>query len=383
MQQPLNGAGGAPLAGLAAPATLAHLLDLLPAPVWVLSVDRRYGYANAAFAQLLGLELTQLVGRTDAELQPDSDHQARAERDLAALQTQGPQESSESFVGPNGQVLKLRVTRLCIREAGLVTGLLCCATLPEERSLRTLSMEQTVRQQCARLGHELRTAVSGLVGLTAILGTADNLTATQRSMLTSAQRCASHLLELSNGMLDMPDSDAAPLSMALRLTPVRPLLQDVVDWVRPRLEMSQVLLQLRVDPAVPDALRLDALRLRQVVLNLISNAVRHTDRGFVAVRLEPAAWPSGQKWRGTEKALRWRLEIEDSGVGIAPSDLELLFDVRRPRQPLTLRDAGGAGLGLNICSEIVSAMGGSLRVRSQLGKGTLFWFEFEAEECVI
>jgi signal transduction histidine kinase len=221
------------------------------------------------------------------------------------------------------------------------------------------------KQAClTRTTHELRTPLNAVLGYTQLLRSKDGLTAEQASRLAIIERSGQHMLVLVDEIMALTCLEAGTFSLRAAPLPWRPFLDEVMDMLRP--QAAQKGLALRLDAsALPDGAMVDAQRLRQVLLNLLANAVRFTDDGEVALRVWPAAAPAG--------VARVHFEVADTGVGIAPKDLPTLFQPFRQVGD-KLRHEGGTGLGLTISRQLVRAMGGEIEVRSTPGEGSRFSF---------
>jgi len=227
---------------------------------------------------------------------------------------------------------------------------------------------QRARHAClTRTTHELRTPLTAVLGYAQLLHGEASLTVKQAHGLKTIEQAGHHMLALVEEILTLSCLEAG--TFALHDAPLRlsSFLDNVIDFVRPQAAQKRLVLRLDA-PALPDGVKADAQRLRQVLLNLLANAVRFTDAGEVVLRVRSAAGPAGMA--------RLQFEVADTGVGIAPQDLPKLF---RPFHQVgdAARHAGGTGLGLTISRQLVRAMGGEIEVRSTPGHGTSFVFTLD------
>ncbi|MFO1337226.1 MAG: ATP-binding protein [Burkholderiaceae bacterium] len=218
----------------------------------------------------------------------------------------------------------------------------------------------------ARMSHELRTPLNAVIGYAQILKMDEGLTVRQRAGLDNIHDGGQHLLTLIVDILDLARIEAGKIELFPVPVALDGLLRSVGDIVRLKAEEKGLVFDARAEPGLPEAVVVDEKRLRQVLINLLGNAVKFTDRGHVtlAVRLQAA---EGDR-------VRLRFEVADSGVGIAPVALQRLF------QPFEQageahRRAAGTGLGLAISRQLVGLMGGDIHVDSRPGEGSVFWFE--------
>jgi CheY-like chemotaxis protein len=218
------------------------------------------------------------------------------------------------------------------------------------------------------MSHELRTPLNGILGYAQILQWEQTLTPKQRSGLRTIEHSGQHLLTLIDDILDLSKIEAGKLELRPAPLDLAPFLQGIVDMVRVRAEQKQLRFAFEAGD-LPEAVVADAKQLRQVLLNLLGNAVKFTDAGEVSLRVDAAPDDGSAK-------LRLRFAVQDSGLGISSDDLKTLF---QPFQQVgdAERQRGGTGLGLVISRELVRAMGGDIAVDSEPGRGSCFRFELE------
>ena len=210
------------------------------------------------------------------------------------------------------------------------------------------------------MSHELRTPLNGVLGYAQLLQRDRSLSGAQREALEAIAKCGSQLLDLINDVLDLSKIEAGRLDIEETPTDLARLVIDLKFVVAEAADRKGLGLTTFVDPEVPKSVVLDGLRLRQVLLNLLGNAVKFTDAG--EVRLAIAR---------TDGTLRF--DVTDTGQGIEPDALTEIFAAFA--QTKTGAAAGGTGLGLAICDRLITRMGGELKVESTLGQGSRFWFE--------
>jgi len=218
----------------------------------------------------------------------------------------------------------------------------------------------------ANMSHDLRTPLNGILGFAQILQADGRLTERQATGIAAIRQSGEHLLTMINDLLDSAKIEAGKLEMMPSNVELAPFLNVIAGIIRVKVEQKP-LLQFVLDlaPDLPDAVRVDERRLRQVLLNLLDNAVKFTDRGQVTLRL-----------RFTPPQ-RLRIEVEDTGVGMSPEQVACIF---RPFEQVgdPQRRSGGTGLGLAISRQFVQLMGSDIEVESRLGAGNRFWFEIDA-----
>lgn len=220
-------------------------------------------------------------------------------------------------------------------------------------------------QFLAMMSHELRTPMTGVLGMVDLLNRTD-VNKTQKDMLATLQRSASALLELLNDVLDFSKIEAGEFDLEIVDFRLSTLLKDVQKLFEPVLTQKGLSLNVSVESSGQDVLRGDPTRLRQVILNLVGNAQKFTESGGVTISVSQNESYSGD--------ITLRIEVIDTGIGIAPEEQNRLFQAFVQAEANTTRKFGGTGLGLAICKQLVEAMGGVIWVDSELGKGSAFIF---------
>lgn len=221
---------------------------------------------------------------------------------------------------------------------------------------------QARRDFVASVSHDLRTPVNIIFGM-ADMALDVAVTAEQRELVETIKRSAGQLNALLSDLLDFSKIDAGVVDLAPRRFALRPWLAATIEPHAREAAAKQLRLVTRIDAKVPDAVVSDPDRLRQILGNLVANAVKFTDRGEVTLRLGLAD--------GRARVLRY--EVQDTGVGIAPDELTRLFEPFA-QAAATRRSHGGSGLGLAICKRLARQMGGTIGVESAVGRGSTFWF---------
>jgi signal transduction histidine kinase/CheY-like chemotaxis protein len=233
----------------------------------------------------------------------------------------------------------------------------------------------------ANMSHELRTPLNGILGYTQILLRNEILTDKGRKGIEIIHQCGSHLLTLINDVLDLAKIEARKMELHLNALHFPSFLQGIAEICAIRAQQKSILFTYQSDLQLPIAVNADEKRLRQVLLNLIGNAIKFTDTGCVIFKVERIAHSSLRMADDIEQLAihKVRFQVKDTGIGITSEQLEKIF-LPFEQVGSVKKQAEGTGLGLAISQNIVSLMGSKLEVQSVNGVGSTFWFDIELPE---
>ncbi len=357
-----------------------RMTDAVPGPMGYVDTELVCRFANAAFVDWYGRSPEQVVGLHVRDLLG----QARYDLNLPfahAVLLGKAQHFQRPIVTPSGQVRHALVSYVPDTVDGQTIGFvvvlsdvtelkqaeLKLAVLNEELLVRADQAEAATRAKSAflaNMSHEIRTPMNAIIGLTHLLAR-DSRDTLQRERLGKVDTAAKHLLQVINDILDLSKIEAGKMVLEDVEFPVDRLLADAFEIVGEQARDKGLELVLDTDH-LPSHLRGDAKRLSQALINLLANAVKFTDHGWVRLR--------GELLAEDRERVQVRFEVRDSGSGIAPEQIALLFNAFEQADSSSTRRHGGTGLGLALTRHLARLMGGEVGVDSTVGQGSSFWF---------
>ena len=357
------------------------VLELAPDGLMVVDATGVIRLANAQCENLFGYTRDELVGQAVEMLVPpdvvghvalrESFHRAptaRAmggNRELRALRKDGSDFPVEIGLSPlparGSEGMQVAVSIRDVTERREQERALKLAKAKAEEATETKSMF------LANMSHEIRTPMNAILNMTGLALEAD-LAPKPQQYVSVAHSSAKNLLGILNDILDFSKIEADKLELENASFSLRDVLEEVTDTFRSVVIQKHVELITHALPTVPDRLRGDALRVRQVLTNLISNAFKFTEAGQVLVKVETITGET------LPDEVLLRISVSDTGIGISPEQLDRLFQSFTQADSSTTRKYGGTGLGLVISRRLARLMGGDLTVESTLGNGTTFFF---------
>jgi PAS domain S-box-containing protein len=373
---------------------LRALMDHLPDHIFIKDRQSRFVTANLATLQTLGASLKRVIGKTDFDFLPAEQAEQFYRSEQEVLQSGRPLINyEEQLVERSGKVRWLLTTKLPLRDRdGAIVGLVGMSHDITDRKLLETEWRRAKEaaeaasraksEFLARMSHEIRTPMNGILG-NAELALDTELTREQRECLQTVKSSADALLRVINDILDFSKIEAGKLQLEEAPFPLRDSLDDTVRALGLRAQQKGLELVCHVAPDVPDHLIGDLGRLRQVLVNLVGNAIKFTENGEVVVRVSredqraqqpvvPAAIASPLSNHAT--TVRAHFEVIDTGIGISHDKQQRIFEPFEQADGSTTRRYGGSGLGLAISAQLVGLMGGQLTVDSEVGKGSRFRF---------
>ncbi len=358
--------------------TLRALIDNVPDFMYVKDVEGRFVVANASMARAVGMKSPEeLLRKTDFDFYPKDLAEGYYQDEQNVIRTKQPLfNREEECFDSRGNQIWLLTTKVPLQDKnGRVTGVAGIGRdITERRKVEaewqrakeTAEAASRAKSEfLANMSHEIRTPLNGVMGMTD-LALETELTPEQREYLETVKLSGDSLLTVINDILDFSKIEAGKIDLEATDFDLRDSLESTLKTLALRADEKGLELLCEVAPEVPEIVRGDSTRLRQIVINLVGNAIKFTDKGEIAVKVEVEAK------EGHDCICRFT--VADSGIGIAEEKRELIFAPFSQGDTSTTRKYGGTGLGLTISTRLVQMMGGRIWVDSELGRGSQFHF---------
>lgn len=345
-------------------------LDVAGVLMMVVDAEGTVSPINQRSCEVLGYEEEEIVGKTWFDFIPEGQR-----REVMARYESGDFEEAYEYSvearGGEERIVEWHTTQLPSADGRPVGTLSSGADITQVRRLKAAKESAEVANRAksqflANMSHEIRTPMNGVLGMTELLLEGE-LNDRQRKFADTARRSARNLLDLLNDILDFSKIEAGKLELEIVDFELREMIEDVAELFSESSHEKNLELLCMIEDEVPNALRGDPTRLRKILSNLVSNAIKFTDEGEVAVRV--SAFDTGKLEAGL------RFEVRDTGVGLEPEARDRIFDAFQQADGSTTRKYGGSGLGLSISTELAAMMRGEMGVESSPGGGSTFWLQ--------
>jgi PAS domain S-box-containing protein len=358
------------------------LLDSTAEAIYGIDRDGKCTFCNPATLRLLahkkpedlvGRQLHNIIHHTHADGTPYAEQNCTISASLR--KGEGIHSDEDVFWRADGTSFHVEYWAYPIRKEGEVVGAVVTflditeRKRAEEALLKSKEAAEAGSRAksefLANMSHEIRTPMNGIIGMTDLALDTD-LTSEQREYLGLVKLSADSLLRLINDILDFSKIEAGKLELEETEFKIRDLFSDTLKTLAVRADQKRLELSARVSAEVPKAMVGDPTRLRQLIVNLVGNAIKFTERGNIVVDAELESQSSD--------ALYLHIRVSDTGIGIPPEKRQLIFESFAQADGSTTRRFGGTGLGLTISRRIVEMMGGRMWVESEVGQGSVFHF---------
>ncbi|HEU4780799.1 MAG TPA: ATP-binding protein [Steroidobacteraceae bacterium] len=355
---------------------LRALLETLPLPVILRDAERRVTLVNDAFEKMTGIPRQEIIGkplddysgRIPVPNHRETDDELIAERKSLRYET--------SLMAADGTIFDVIVAKTpLLAEDGTITGIASVLTdiSDQKRTAEFLEKARVAAEAAvqaksrflANMSHELRTPLNGVVGMASLLENTA-LDAKQRRFVRTLKSSAEALITLINDVLDLSKAEAGKLTLANGPFELRRELEQVIGLFGARAYDKGIEIAAHIARGVPAVVHGDPVRLRQVLGNLVNNAVKFTDAGAVLLAVTAVA--------GDRGPVKLEFSVTDTGLGIAPAEQQRIFDAFEQADGSVTRKFGGTGLGLAISRQLVELMRGTMDLTSESGRGSRFSF---------
>jgi len=356
--------------------------------IWEINAQGLYTYSSPAVEQILGYNVGEIVGRKYFYdmFTPDK----RKPMKKIILNMMARKKNLDGLVNTevhkDGNVVVVETSAVpMLDQKGTFLGYrgVNRNITERKRTEEALRQAREAAEQANRaksdflsnMSHEIRTPLNGIMGFSRIIAQSKDVSPRERKQAEQITAECRKLMELINQFLDLAKIEAGKMELNKHKFSLRDLMADIISAFNVRAVEKNIGFSVSIHPEVPDVLIGDNMRLHQVLINLIDNAIKFTRQGEVSVTI------SGSEEK--DNNVKIMFSVIDTGIGIPKEKLELIFESFTQADSSTTREYGGTGLGTTICKQIVGLMGGQIGVESEIGKGSTFWFVVPFEKGTI
>ena len=366
---------------------LASIAEAMDGAIAVTGANGRIEWVNAGMTRLIGCTAAQMIGRDVPSLLFAGDPESAAEcqrQMVAPFRSRGIVLPAHGADGA-ARWFELEFQQMPDRGDGAAGTFVLVRDITRDRNIQLAlsgaleaarQASQSKSQFLANMSHEIRTPMNGVLGMAELLLGTD-LDDRQRRFIESLYRSGESLLDIINDILDFSKIEAGKLDLERIDFDLRSLIEDLIELLAPRAHQKRIELAYKLAPGLPPIVRGDPTRLRQILINIIGNAIKFTERGEVVLTVEPGdVVPGAPEASGVPvaeaPATLVRFVVRDTGIGMRPEAVERLFSVFMQADQSSSRRYGGTGLGLAICHQLTGLMGGRISATSHVGEGSVF-----------
>jgi two-component system sensor histidine kinase/response regulator len=357
---------------------LQALMDNVPDTIYFKDSSSKFTRINQAQANIMGLQSTEdAIGKSDFDFLPEEQAKMIFQAEAEMMQSGKPLINQIELInhakkGP----IYVSATKIPLKDhdgniAGLVGISRDVTEIEEARKSLNLAKAKAEEANMAKslflanMSHEIRTPMNGVIGMSDVLGQT-KLSDEQREYLNIITKSGNSLLSIINNILDFSKIESGSLELEKAPINIRQIVENVADVLITSASNKGVDLMNYVDSSIPEIVEGDSVRLSQVLINLVNNALKFTEHGEVYFTAELT--------ESTEFSFKVLFKVKDNGIGISEEAQQKIFHSFTQVDSSTTRKYGGTGLGLAISKRLVEMMGGTIGVESVLGEGSMFWF---------